>query len=235
MSEVSRGGRTVLFVSHNMAAVENLCQRCIVLHKGHLVFEGTPRDSIHHYLGINTAKVGQSENSIEFEHAPNRKSPQGKLLQRAELFTSGDEPVYDGVPIGARLKIKIYFDLPRATDSFNIGIGFNNNFGARVLTVNSCFEPDRLPEARSGRQVFVCDIPSLTLVPGEYTTFLWLDISNTKADAIEDAIPIIVTEADYYGTGKVSWRGSFVLPQRWHLEAAEVASPSDVETVQPAG
>src|SRR5437899_12025646 len=41
MNEVSRVGRTVLFVSHNMAAVENLCRRGIVLDGGTLVFEGT--------------------------------------------------------------------------------------------------------------------------------------------------------------------------------------------------
>ena len=232
MSEVSRGGRTVLFVSHNMAAVENLCQRGVVLNKGTLVFDGASREAIQHYLSINASKVGSSDHVIEFGDGPRRKSPLGKLLQKAELFTDDDQPVYDGIPIGARLKIKIHFDLPRPTDSFNIGIGFNNNFGTRVFTANSCFEPDRSPELKSGRQVFICDIPSLTLIPGEYTTFLWLDIGNTKADSIEDAIPIIVTEADYYGTGKVTWRGAFVLPQRWQLETADVASPDIVEPVR---
>ncbi len=76
----------------------------------------------------------------------------------------------------------------------------------------------------TGRQVFVCDIPSLTLVPGEYTTFLWLDIGNAKADMVEDAIRISVIESDYYGTGKVPWNGTFVLPHRWQLEAAVEAS-----------
>src|SRR5213594_2785977 len=50
MSAVSRGGRTVLFVSHNMAAVENLCQRGIVLERGRAVFDGTSKDAVHHYL-----------------------------------------------------------------------------------------------------------------------------------------------------------------------------------------
>ncbi len=50
MSEVSHGGRTVLFVSHNMAAVENLCQRGVVLNKGNLVFDGSTRDAIQQYL-----------------------------------------------------------------------------------------------------------------------------------------------------------------------------------------
>jgi lipopolysaccharide transport system ATP-binding protein len=108
MSEVSRGGRTVLFVSHNMVAVENLCQRGILLNKGKLLFDGPVRDAIQQVLGIVAAKVGESDHVIEFKDAPNRKSPVGKLLQRAELFTDEDRPVYDGIPLGARLKIKIH-------------------------------------------------------------------------------------------------------------------------------
>src|SRR5207237_8297524 len=50
MNEVSRVGRTVLFVSHNMAAVENLCRRGIVLDGGTLVFEGTSKDAVLNYL-----------------------------------------------------------------------------------------------------------------------------------------------------------------------------------------
>ena len=46
MSEVSKGGRTVLFVSHNMAAVQNLCHRGIVLNHGQLTFNGTAKDAI---------------------------------------------------------------------------------------------------------------------------------------------------------------------------------------------
>jgi hypothetical protein len=75
----------------------------------------------------------------------------------------------------------------------------------------------------------------MTLVPGEYTTYLWLDIGNSLADSVLDAIPIVITEADYYGTGKVGWRGSFVLPQRWYLEPDGSATPNVIEAVQSAG
>ena len=51
MGELSRVGRTVLFVSHNVAAVENLCRHGIVLQGGRLVFEGTSKDAVRHYLG----------------------------------------------------------------------------------------------------------------------------------------------------------------------------------------
>src|SRR3989440_9516094 len=49
MNEVRQGGRTVLFVSHNMAAVENLCSRAVVLHFGELQYDGTSKDAIQYY------------------------------------------------------------------------------------------------------------------------------------------------------------------------------------------
>ncbi len=232
MSEVSHSGRTVLFVSHNMAAVENLCQRGIVLKKGDMVFDGTSKDAVQYYLNHAAGNVARSSHVVDFEDAPNRKSPLGKLLRKVELFTDDDRPLNEGLAIGARLKLKLHFDLPRPTDSFNIGIGFNNIFGQRVFTAHSSFEPDRSPGLKSGRQVFVCDIPSLTLVPGDYSTFLWLDISNAKADMIEEAIRISVIESDYYGTGKVPQNGAFVLSHRWQLEESLEGDSLPVRTLE---
>ena len=50
MREFSRSGRTVLFVSHSLAALENLCQKGIVLQQGRLVFSGSASEAIQHYV-----------------------------------------------------------------------------------------------------------------------------------------------------------------------------------------
>ena len=143
-----------------------------------------------------------------------------------EFYTDGDRPLIDGLQIGARLKVKVHFDLPRPTSSFNIGMGFNNALGQRIFTAHSQFEPNRSGTERVGAQVFVCDIPSLTLMPGDYTLRIWLDIGNTEADLINDAARITVIESDYYGTGKVPWNGTFVLEHHWYLDQAADANQS---------
>jgi lipopolysaccharide transport system ATP-binding protein len=51
MRDVTREGRTVIFVSHNLAAVRSLCKRALVLSKGRLVFDGATEDAVHRYLG----------------------------------------------------------------------------------------------------------------------------------------------------------------------------------------
>ena len=66
MQDVSRGeGRTVLFVSHNMAAVRSLCQRGIVLENGELVFDGTADDAVDYYInGTKEKEEGKIVDSI---------------------------------------------------------------------------------------------------------------------------------------------------------------------------
>lgn len=232
MNEVGRGGRTVLFVSHNLAAVENLCQRGIVLESGKLTFDGSSKEAVRHYLTLASARLGESGSHIvEFENNGERIPYMGKFLRRAELFTEGEQPLQEGLPMGAPLKVKIYFDLPRATESFNMGLGFDNMFGQRIFTAHSCFEPDRSHGARVGQQVFCCDIPSFTLAPGDYTTSLWLDIGNAHADEVNDAIRVNVIKSDYYGTGKVPWNGAFVLPHRWQLEEVDEAVSASQATL----
>ena len=66
MQDVSRGeGRTVLFVSHNMAAVRGLCQRGVVLEKGEVVFDGTANDSVNYYTETNIEELRQQSSETE--------------------------------------------------------------------------------------------------------------------------------------------------------------------------
>jgi hypothetical protein len=63
----------------------------------------------------------------------------------------------------------------------------------------------------------VCEIPKLTLLPGNYLLRVWLDVGNAEADLIDSAAQITVTESDFYGGGKLPGDGMFVLDQRWSL------------------
>jgi lipopolysaccharide transport system ATP-binding protein len=219
MSEVSQGGRTVLFVSHNMAAVQNLCRKGIVLNRGRLAFTGTAKDAIDYYLH-SVSGSGAQGHVIDLTNARRADTSRPPVLERLEFYTDGNAPMNGSLPMGAALKVRVHFSLKAPIDSFNVGLGFDNNFGQRVFTAHSFFEPDRSHGERVGPQIFSCSIPSLTLVPGEYTLRVWLDIGNAEADLIDDAARIHVVESDYYGTGRVPWNGTFVLKHRWFLEQA---------------
>src|SRR5262249_34276872 len=104
----------------------------------------------------------------------------------------------------------------------------NNHYGQRIFTAHSIFEPRRWDREHAGPQVLSCEIPSVTLMPGEYSVKVWLDLRGKEADAIEDAVKIKVVEADFYGSGRAPWQGPrspglVVLPHRWYLEAESPA------------
>jgi lipopolysaccharide transport system ATP-binding protein len=220
MSEVSSAGRTVLFVSHNMAAVENLCRRGIVLEGGKVAFEGTSKEAVLDYLGRISGARGSTGHIVDLSAPSDRRFARGPLLKRMEFYTDDDRPVTSDLQIGARLQVRVHFELSEPISDFNVGIGFNNSYGQRVFTAHSQFQAGRPVVPLVGPQVYTCDIPSLTLTPGEYSLRVWLEIENTEADLINDAVRIRVIESDYYGTGKVPWNGVLVLKHRWYKENA---------------
>jgi lipopolysaccharide transport system ATP-binding protein len=218
MTEFGRGGRTVLFVSHNLMAAANLCRRGIVLNEGKLMLSGDMKDAVDYYLhSISGDGQGSRSHITDLSTAPGRPPTYRPLLKRLELFSGNGEPLRGGLPMGAALKAHICFQLEHATSNFNLGLGFNNLLGQRIFTAHSIFEPQRAWNERVGEQVFVCEIPSLTLVPGEYRIKVSLDTDNTEVDFVEDAARLAVVASDYYGTGRSPWNGTFVLEHHWNL------------------
>ena len=87
MQDVSKGeGRTVLFVSHNMAAVRSLCQRGVVLEKGSVVFDGTADESVNFYTETNIQKLRSHSSENELL----RRGSLSKELQITEVWLLND-------------------------------------------------------------------------------------------------------------------------------------------------
>jgi homopolymeric O-antigen transport system ATP-binding protein len=216
MEEASRQGRTVLFVSHNLAAIEHLCNTGLVLEHGRLVFRGSAKDAVAHYLANVATHSPDTPSHIVRLDA--RRRPGGHLvLRRLELYTAGDRPVNGAVSVGSILVARICFVLDSRAIGCDIGMRFDNLLGQAILTTSSAFDPDFMEPQRAGEHVVVCEIPSLTLVPGEYRVRLAIRIGGTEVDAVDDAARLSVVAADYYGTGKLPKSGTFVLAQRWRM------------------
>src|SRR6185312_11731511 len=85
MSEVSRSGRTVLFVSHNMATVLNLCEKVAVFDRGRLTFLGDCEQGVRRYSSSCTASTG---GDISLSEHSNRRPGCPALLSRLRLLNS---------------------------------------------------------------------------------------------------------------------------------------------------
>ncbi len=235
MSEVSKGGRTVLFVSHNMAAVENLCQRGILLKQGQLVFDGDAKEAVGQYLQMSTVSNGENSSVIDLSDAPSRiakyrETPDHRpILQKLEMFTDGDQPALRAVQIGARLLLRFHLHSGRSIPSFTMAIGINNAMSQRVLTLHTVFSPSVGHELSSGDSILECEVPSLPLMPGQFNVSLFIDNGGIRLDAIPDAFMLHVLDSDFYGSGRTPFSGIFVAPHNWRLTSASDASVPEAQ------
>ena len=161
MDEVSRDeGRTILYVSHNMNTIRQLCDRCIVLDHGKLVFDGDTDEAIGIYMG---ARV-KSGNEISLVDLPRT----GKDLSGQAVLTSlecihGDTNVFDA---GDTMDLKIGCTAREDTDDIHLRIIVRDTDG-RAITMMTTDKGIHLEEGKETVLSFALDVSALT--PGNYT------------------------------------------------------------------
>jgi lipopolysaccharide transport system ATP-binding protein len=221
MAEACTQNRTVLFVSHNLAAVEALCNKAIVLQQGRVTFSGTAKDAIKFYLQtVSSDGLRPDSHIVDLTKASGRPAKYRPQLKRLELYTDDDRPLVGELPVGAPLKAVITVNLEEPCTSFDASIAFDTVSGQRICTAHSAYEPTRIHEERAGEQVFTCVVPVVPLLPGEYRIGVGLDIASHEVDWVDDATRISIIKSDFYGTGIVPTRGTFLLQNHWALQAA---------------
>ena len=135
MQDISKGdGRTVLFVSHNMAAVKNLCTRAIVLEHGVSVFEGGTDEAVEFYLHNEDNEVDAGQ--IDFENLYSKKGFL-KLISAATLNNKGK--VRSAFMQSEPITIRLIFELKKTLKGFRFNIAVKNPAGV-VAFANSSHE-----------------------------------------------------------------------------------------------
>jgi lipopolysaccharide transport system ATP-binding protein len=214
MGAVASGGHTVLFVSHNMAAIESLCDRGIVLQEGSVTFSGGQREAVARYHQSLAGVLGQGRFARE-------KARDGSGPTRARIVGATMTDCATGaigqVPAGGRVEIRVECYADEKLDRPGLGIGIDSFSGQRIVTLSSNFDPTlSRPRYVLGTFSFSC-IVELPLVPGGYTTRLNLESADQTVEGIEQAMSFTVLPADYYGSGRIG-RGVFLCRQEWLLE-----------------
>jgi len=119
MKEVSGEGRTILFVSHNMDAVQRLCNKGILLSAGKLILDGPINDVTNRYL--KTFSEGQAW----YEYASPSDESQPAYIFRLQVEDRNGTPVHE-IPIGEHFQIRIFFRVRKQQDGFVTGLGITS-------------------------------------------------------------------------------------------------------------
>lgn len=213
MAEVGRAGRAVLFVSHNMGAIEALCKTAIHLERGEVVASGDVPDVIRAYLG-GAESIRQC---ADLSQAERSQSGATTWFTEACVLSEANEPK-TVFRVGEKLRIRLRLDGEERLPSPRIGIGVNDEMGRRIFTVGTEFDPN-LELSVTGEQVVLCDIPELLLAPGRYQLTIALSSAHELIDQIEGLIGFDVTESDFFKTGKFQRRdqGFFLCRSSWSV------------------
>lgn len=210
MQEVSKKeGRTVLFVSHNMLAVKNLCNRSIILEHGKISYDGSVDSAVSKYLSMNTI---ESETDLK-----DRKDRSGtdnfkftglKLKDlRGEILTQ----VISGDPVVLEIN---YCSEISLNGNMIISVSFMDGYG----NVKAIFVTDEMGvkfENMEKTGTIFLKIPELLLRADNYTIKLFAGLDGTGSenilDSIENVLSIQVLPGDYWKTGKQNRSGSYGL------------------------
>jgi lipopolysaccharide transport system ATP-binding protein len=216
MDEVSKQGRTVLFVSHNMAAVSNLCRSAYWLDRGGVLARGPVHEVVSQYLqSVRSASVHCLRDRVD------RYGSGAMKFTRAALRNSRGE-VTDIVQAGEAVVIELDYVSDGAADMSNVSVSitFTDQMGGKVFCCWS--EVGSTPLRNLGPMgTFVCRIPRLPLAPGIYYLTLALGLGWEGADKVSDAVSVTVVEGDFFGTGKLPppHLGSALVDHDWTYQA----------------
>lgn len=190
MESVSQSGRTILFVSHNMSAVEGLCHRCMLLEGGRKTYDGTVAEAINRY---RTNSFTQAE-TLNLADRTDREGT-GRV-RFVEVRINEGEQVFTGEP----MTLEIDFQAERALENLQIAVKFSRNYREVVMTLDNRMQGFPLG-VRPGLNTLRIQIPRMDLLPGNYLIDLWAGVSTRAEDRIFNVATMKVGEHDVYGSG----------------------------------
>lgn len=212
MQDISHGeGRTVLFVSHNMASMKALCNHGVLLEQGMVRCIGDMGDVISEYQRISMEKT-----ALDILAREDRFGTGKVKLQNIEILNADDEPI-DSISVGSEFHIRVTMKnyAWQSTDIVQeLCVGINDEYGQRNFVMNNIFIDKNItisPDITN--YTFV--VKKCPLNIGNYSMAFFLsDKMHNVVDAINNVGCLHVESGDFYGTGKCNryGLGRFIVP-----------------------
>ena len=200
MNDISKGqGRTVLFVSHNMAAIENLCTRSLLLVNGTIQSSGNTKTIISNYLKLNV-KSNTSREKLIF----NKRSGNGVFkFNEVKLFDNDDNSEIEQLQSGMNMRFRLYYEISEPIlKNILIGIGVNNEYDERVAFLSNEMLNKTIEIIQNDDNFVDILIPKLPLAAGNYNITLFCSVNGITADWVENAYYFTINNGDFYNTGR---------------------------------
>jgi len=214
MDNVSREGRTVLFVSHNMATIQSLCPRTLLFNSGSLEHDDLTEKIINLYR-----ERSDSLTRTPIQDRLDRKGS-GPLRFTGISFESLDNKEIYEWPCGAGGYVIIHYESNSASDMNNVELGFSvsSSSGQPLFQCFTRLTPEwqrKIPPRGSIR----CYVKELNIKPGVYLLNMYAEVGNQISDWIQEATQLAICGNDFFGSGKLPDHPSFMLVhQQWTID-----------------
>lgn len=208
MGEVARAGRTVLFVSHQMEAIQSLCTKAIWLDGGRIVGNGGAAETVRTYLSSlsDQKTLGKFVNNAEPE------SGQIKVVSLV-VHDGRDNPPMAGAPLAFDLVLSAASDVANDTP-IEIRLGLLDDTDRVVTILGNEFSADTL-SVSAGRHSFRCHLHPNPLVPGRYFVNIAVRVRSERKDRLTREVFFDVMPGDFFGNGRVEQAGTIYLKHAW--------------------
>ena len=198
MQDITKGeGRTILFVSHNLAAVENFCEKSIFIEKGKLKMIGETNSIIQQYL-TTVSSVG----GLKLSELTDRKGNQqlrflDYWFEQDGIYCETNLEAFVNLKIGIEYEVKDYENI----QNLQIDLGINDMYEQRISLLTTTISNERIPHTNNNKIVF--EIKQFPIAPGSYNCTLFSTINGEITDWISNIMQFNVLEKDYYKSGKI--------------------------------
>ncbi len=221
MQDVADSGRTVLFVSHNMTAVQALCNRAVLLQNGTVKLDGDINSAIELYRASgSTTGVETMPGQYDLTNRKNKHLPETLIIRRATIRDASGN-ITNSIPMGEAMTVTI--DVEGFSDyrGAMLGIKILDHNEHWLVGLNTEMKRPEVAGPRETKEQVTLSVSSVPFVPGKYWLEIDVDQKSTRTlDGVERMVQFDVTEADVYGTGYQVQLGSVYLNADWRISGS---------------
>lgn len=197
MGQLTSGGRTVLLVSHNMAAIQNLCRSGMWLLNGRL-------ESIAKNSRMVVQAYQRSFESLRPDnrvaHRMDRRGSQRLKFAAISFGTESNPENQNSLVCGRPATITLDYEAKEPIKNISVAIAFGSEIGENKLVLSTEHLAANYTAAQGGGS-FECRIPRLPLPPGRYYVTIYSQSSLEVLDWIREACLVEVLDGDFFNTG----------------------------------
>jgi lipopolysaccharide transport system ATP-binding protein len=169
MNQVARGGRTVLFVSHNMTAIEELCPQSILLKNGRIERSGPTHQVVGQYLSSTAAhSTWQIDGQTERDGTGNAR------ITRLDLLAGDTDTPITNLKFRQSFRLRIHYQANKRLTDPRFGFALLSDKAERVFQSETTEVNFRIPAIEEGQGWFDCLVSTPNLLPGVYYLEAWI-------------------------------------------------------------